>query len=365
MVGVKTLKRIRRATTNQALCPPTCAIRRPEDRVARREHDPAARVEREPDERAARHELFRFRGTIDREPVHAACPRQGIDDVQDAAGVECEPLRPSESGEEHFHEAVRRHPVDTVARTKGRRRHIQPAVWPEGQVERRNARRDRRKRHGTTVADAKDGAGPIADEKRPVGRKGNAAGDAEVGRDNRGAAVAIDAVHGAFEPARHVQPALGIERQGRGIRQVRHEWLAGTVGSHDENRDRPLLPARSAERHVQIAGAVEDGTVDLVKASRQRRADLDIGGLARRVLNAHRRVAAIEAGRHDGRQLGGGRRRQACRRPPDRHARQHRIDDEPGAGDRDASALHSPQRADRGDARRIGGCHLSKFTDCR
>ena len=81
--------------------------------------------------------------------------------------------------------------------------------------------------------------------------------------------------------------------------------------------DRPLLPARSAEGDVEVAGRVERRAVDLVKAGRERGADVDERRFPGALLDAHRRMAAVEPGRHDRGQLGRGRAREPrrqCRR---------------------------------------------------
>ena len=123
-------------------------------------------------------------------------------------------------------------------------------------------------------------------------------------------------MHGPLETARHVQAAFGIERQGRRVRQVGHEGLARSVGAHDEDGDRPLLPARPAERDVEIAVRVECGTVDLVEPGRQGGADVDERGFTRCVLDPYRGMPAVESGRNNGAQFG---RRGA--REPRRHVR--------------------------------------------
>ena len=75
--------------------------------------------------------------------------------------------------------------------------------------------------------------------------------------------------------------------------------LARSVPAHDVDRDRRLLTARPAERHVQVAVEIEGRVVDLVHAGRERRPDLDVGGLAWRAVDADRRVPAVEPGRDD------------------------------------------------------------------
>ena len=82
--------------------------------------------------------------------------------------------------------------------------------------------------------------------------------------------VRRDAIHGSFEPARHVQIALGPDRHRGRIDDARRERLARAVGAHAENRHRHLLAARAAVGHVQIAVAIEDRVVDLMQSGRER-----------------------------------------------------------------------------------------------
>ena len=67
---------------------------------------------------------------------------------------------------------------------------------------------------------------------------------------------------------------------------------------------------------------VEGGAVDLVQAGRQRRADLDVGGLAGRFVDPHRRVAAVEPAGTIAVSSCGEAFASRAGRPPIEHARQ-------------------------------------------
>ena len=221
-------------------------------------------------------------GRSDAQPVDAARTGERVDDVEIAAAVEGEPLRPAEAVVEHFDVAVRRDAIDAVARAERRRGDVQPAVRAEREVKRGDARRNRREHAAPTLAHAEDRC--RTDRRRKACRPARTRCRRRR-RDRsrrRHVAVAIDAMDAAVEPARHVQRAVGIERQRGRIGQIGHERLARPVGPDDEDRDRPLLPARPAEGDVEIAVAIERRTVHLMKAGRERGADLDVRRFARR-----------------------------------------------------------------------------------
>ena len=144
------------------------------------------------------------------------------------------------------------------------------------------------------------------------------------------------------------------ERERRRIGDVGDEGLARAVGPDDEDRDGRLLAARSAERDVEIAVAIEGRAVDLVDAGGERRADLDVRRLARQLVDADGRLAALETRRHDDDQRG--RRRAATDAPADAPTRtcgERRVDGKAVAFERDPAALDRPERADRRQSVRV------------
>ena len=274
------------------------------DGIARREHETSVRIEREPDERSPRDQLLGFRRPIHRETIETAGTGDRVHDVQIAMVVEGKSLRPAEAVVEHFDKAVGRDAIDAIARTERRRGDIQPVIRPERQVECGDAWRNGREHRGATVANAQDRAGSIADEERAVRSERDAAGDAQIGGDRRDVAGRVDLVDAAVEPTRDVQRPSGLKASDVGL--ARSETNGSREPSaNDEDRDRPLLPAGSAERHVDVAVRVDGRAVDLVKSSRERGADFNVRGLARNLVNSDRRVSAIETGGNDSRQLGG------------------------------------------------------------
>src|SRR3954469_9972499 len=72
------------------------------DGIARRENESFVGIKREPDQRTARQHLLRVGGTVNRNPVQPACPRDGINHIEVAMRIEREPLGPAESLVEHF-----------------------------------------------------------------------------------------------------------------------------------------------------------------------------------------------------------------------------------------------------------------------
>ena len=165
----------------------------------------------------------------------------------------------------------RDHPVHRVVGGERRRRHVDRLVGPDREVERRDARRERRKRAGLPAAGRPGRSCPI-DRRQTACRRTRTRG--RTPRRDRSRRFErcrpVDAVHRPFEPARHVQLALRIDRHRRGVDDARRERLARAVRAHAEDRDRHLLAARAAVGHVEVALAIEDRVVDLVQAGRER-----------------------------------------------------------------------------------------------
>jgi hypothetical protein len=96
--------------------------------------------------------------------------------------------------------------------------------------------------------------------------------------------------------------AFTIERQRRRVRHIRHERFPRAVGANDKDRDRRLLPARSAEGDVEIAVTIEGGIVDLMDTGDQRRPDLDVRSFARQLVDPDGGGAPLQIRRHNQRQ---------------------------------------------------------------
>ena len=137
---------------------------------------------------------------------------------------------------------------------------------------------------------------------------------------------------------------------------------ARAVRPYDENRNRSLLAARSAESDVDIARRVNRGAVDLVKSRRQWRADFDVRRLSRNLFNSNRRMTTVKSRRNDRRQLGGRGGRQTGHGAADRDARKRRFDRQTRPLNRDATTFHGPERVDRGNAGRTGNGHGVAFS---
>ena len=93
-------------------------------------------------------------------------------------------------------------------------------------------------------------------------------------------------VDDAFESARDVQQPVRAERHRGRVDDARRERLACAAGVHAKNRDRRLLSAGAAHRHVQAAPRVEHRTVDLVDAGRQRPRDVRAAPRRRRAVDS-------------------------------------------------------------------------------
>src|SRR5215813_9113853 len=239
------------------------------------------RIERETDQRTAeQHRLGGVRG-VGTNAIEAARSRQRVHDEQVARCVEGESLRTPEPGAPRGRLAVRSDAIDRIVGAERGSRDVEMAVRTEGQVKGGDAGRQGREHAGAPLLfDAKDRSRSIADVERAVRPEGETARDAQVARIERGPAVRFDAIHAAVETARYVQPSVASERQRRRVGQVGDERLARPVRPDDEDAYRRLLPARSAEGDVEIAVPIEGGTVDVMDAADERRADLDEHALA-------------------------------------------------------------------------------------
>ncbi len=87
----------------------------------------------------------------------------------------------------------------------------------------------------------------------PFRSEGNAARDAEVGRDDLRPPARVYLVDAAVEPAGDVQTAVAVEGHRRRVRQVAHERHARAVGADLVDRHRRLLAPRPAEGHIEVA----------------------------------------------------------------------------------------------------------------
>ena len=138
-----------------------------------------------------------------------------------------------------------------------------------------------------------------------------------------------------------------IDGHRRRVGQPRDERLARAIAAHDVDRHGRFLAARSAEGDVEVAVAIEGGAVDLVHASRDRRANLDVGRFAGRAVDADRRVPAVEAWRDDdGQRLTRGVRDGGLDAAKAYLGRLG-LEAEAVAADGDASAFDGPQWAHR------------------
>ncbi len=75
-----------------------------------------------------------------------------------------------------------------------------------------------------------------------------------------------DLIHDAVIAARDVQHAFAIERQTRGIHQIRHERLGIVVRVDFVNGDRRFLTTRAAERAEHIPFPIDCGARDRMQA---------------------------------------------------------------------------------------------------
>ena len=160
----------------------------------------------------------------------------------------------------------------------------------------------------------------------------------------------MHAIDRPFEAARHVQMALRVERHRRGVHDAGDIRLAPAVRAHAENRDRHFLPATSAVGDVEIAIAIEDGIVYLMKTRRQWNTDFEQRRFAGDVGDAHGGPTSVEAWRNEH----GNRRRGRVDGPrgriADRDIREMGpVDREAGAVDGDPPAFHGPVGLNRGE----------------
>src|SRR5687767_11485985 len=200
--------------------------------IVRREHDAADRIERKPDKRAAFDQLFRP-APLAVQAIEGAVAGDGIDDVERAGRVERQPLPASKAFGEFVNRTVGRDAIDDIARRERRRRHIERAVRPEREVERRDAWRERRELHRTAIADGEHGPRAIAYIQPAVRPERDPARDTKVRGMCRYRSVAIDAIDAAVETARDVQVTVRPKRHGRGIRKVGDEGLPGAVPANN------------------------------------------------------------------------------------------------------------------------------------
>ena len=128
-------------------------------------------------------------------------------------------------------------------------------------------------------------------------------------------------------------------------------------GPHAEDRHRHLLPARAAVRDVQIAVAIEDRIVDLMKTGGEGRGDLHGGGVPVGCRHAHRHQSGRgEARRDDHVQAGRRRERHAGALVPNVNGRELiAINGEIGTVNGDAAAVNR--------ARRVYGLQSQGSTD--
>jgi len=272
------------------------------DGIARRENESFVRIKRETDQRTARQHLLGVGGTVNRNPVQPASPRDSINDIEIAMRIEREPLRPAESVVEHFDGSVGCDSVHRIARRKRRGSDVEAPIGPERQMKCRHARRYAREHRRAPLANPKNRSGAIAYEQRAISSERDAARDTEIGGDHRDGSVCIDAVHAPIETARDMESAVRAERQRRWIGKIRDERLARPVWPHDENRDRALLPAGSAERDVDVTLGVDGRAIYLMKAGGERRPDFDVRSFSCKLIDADRGMATFETGRNDRRQ---------------------------------------------------------------
>jgi hypothetical protein len=294
--------------------------------------------------------------------VETAGARQRFDDEQGAAAVHRQPLRPPEPGLLGRHRAIRCDAIEMVARRQRRPGDVKRVVVAEGEMERGDARRQRREDAGPSLGvDFEDRPGAIADKQRAVAREREPARHAQIVRERLRLAVRRHAVDGAFEAAGDVETVLRIDRQRRRVDDPRRERLARAVGTHAEDGDRHLLPARAAVGDVEIVVVIEDGVVHLVEAGGERGGDVDrepglVGGPG----DVHRRPSAVETGRHDRRQLRGRGIDKARGLIADAHLGQRwAVDRKSRAFDSDAPAFNRAQRMDGGDTDRHAALSLT------
>src|ERR1700676_4140261 len=165
-------------------------------------------------------------------------------------------------------------------------------------MKRRHARGHGSERLRVSLAiNAEDRARAISHVERPIGRERQPTCDAEIAREWHRGSVRRHALDRSLEAARDVQPALRIDGHRRRIHDAGRERFTRAVWTHAENRDRDFLPAGAAERHIEVALAIEYRVIDLVQPGREGRGDPDVRGLARHALDADRGPTA-------GRELG-------------------------------------------------------------
>src|SRR5262245_18246579 len=101
------------------------------------------------------------------------------------------------------------------------------------------------------LIDTEDRAGSIADKQRPVLIEREAARDAEIGGKRLDRPVRLQAVHGAFETAGHVEVPFWSERHRGRIHYPGRKGFACSVGPDAKYRHRDLLTACSAVGDVE------------------------------------------------------------------------------------------------------------------
>ena len=227
-----------------------------------------------------------------------------------AVAVERQALRPAEAVAEGLDGPLGRHAIDGVARRQ--------ASAPSHTARRRDRTRDGTRRRSAecvaktstlAVAHPQDRSRSIADEQRR--RRGRR----RCRRRRRDRWPRLEPIRRRRRGgrcrrsgSRRAAGRRGSSAIDVGLGRSDDERLARAVAAA-RRRSRPAPPGRAtAEGDVEVALAIEGRAVDLVHAGRDRRADLDVGRLARRAVDADRGVPAVEARGDDRRSATGARR---------------------------------------------------------
>jgi hypothetical protein len=103
---------------------------------------------------------------------------------------------------------------------------------------------------------------------------------------------------GTFEPARNVQVTVRTDRHRCSVDDTRGKRLARPLSGHAKDGNGRFLTARSAVCDVQIAFAIEDGIVDLVKTCGPNGTNRNECRLTGHFIDTDRCSSALEVRRH-------------------------------------------------------------------
>src|SRR4030095_4338413 len=173
--------------------------------------------------------------------MQAAGPCERVDDIELAVRSKRDALRTAKRRSNRRDLAATIEFVDGIVGPKRWRGDGHLAPGTHGEMKRRHAWRQRRKRGGATVAHAEDRPRSIAHEHPAFLVERDAARHAKIRGDLLWRAIRRDAIHRALEPAPPGQLAVGPDRHRRRVYDPRGKRLARAGGGDAEDRNRRFL----------------------------------------------------------------------------------------------------------------------------